>query len=149
MDLSEAVREGVVIVVHRAGRFLLIRRAAHILAGGAWCFVGGGIHAGETHAQAAEREFREEVGGAIRPLAKLWEYTRPDGRLRLHWWLVELVEDTLTPNPDEVAELRWCTPDEIEALPGVLESNLAFLRLVGRQLLEAPHPDPLPGGESE
>ena len=138
MEPDEAVREGVVVVVLRARRFLLIRRAAHILAGGAWCFVGGGIHPGETHEQAVEREFREEVGGGVRPLAKIWEFTRADGRLRLHWWLAELADEGLAPNPEEVAEIRWCTVAEIEALPDVLESNLAFLKAVGRGILAEP-----------
>lgn len=135
-DPGRAVREGVVVVVHRGPQFLIIRRAAHVLAGGAWCFVGGGIQAGETHEAAAVREFREEVGGVIRPRAKIWEYTRPDGLLRLHWWLADLLDDSLTPNPDEVSDLRWCTADELESLPDVLDSNLEFLRLIGRTLLE-------------
>ncbi len=28
-----------------------------------------------------------QVGGEVRPLRRVWEYTRPDGRLRLFWWL--------------------------------------------------------------
>jgi 8-oxo-dGTP pyrophosphatase MutT (NUDIX family) len=130
-------RHGVVVVVQQAGRFLVIRRAAEVLAGGAWCFVGGAIDAGELQADAAVREFREEVGGQVRPVAKVWEYDRGDG-LRLHWWLAELCGDgaDLRPNPAEVAELRWCTPDEIERLPGILTGNVCFLRAVGRRLLE-------------
>lgn len=129
--------EGVVAVVHRDGRFLMIRRAEGILAGGSWCFVGGAIEAGETQAEAVVREFREEVAGHIRPISKVWEYTRPDGLLVLHWWLVELERDTLRPDPAEVAELRWCRPDEIEALPHLLAGNHEFLDAVGRRLLGA------------
>jgi 8-oxo-dGTP pyrophosphatase MutT (NUDIX family) len=130
-------RQGVVVVVQRAGRFLMIRRAAQVVAGGAWCFVGGAIDAGESQAAAVVREFREEVGGQVRPVAKVWEYDRGDG-LRLHWWLAELcgAADGLRPNPAEVAELRWCTADEIECLPGILAGNVCFLRAVGRRLLE-------------
>ncbi len=121
---------GVVVVVQRAGRFLLIRRAAGVAAPGAWCFVGGAVEPGETQAAAAVREFREEVGGEIRPLRPIWEYVRPDGRLRLHYWEAELISEPLRANPAEVAELRWCAPAEIEALPGVLESNVVFVRTV-------------------
>ncbi|MBK8914027.1 MAG: NUDIX domain-containing protein [Phycisphaerales bacterium] len=129
------VIQGVVVVVHREGRFLMIQRAPHILAGGAWCFVGGGIEPGESQEAAVVREFREEVGGGVRPLGKVWEYTRPDGMLILHWWLAELEDDALTLNFDEVTQCRWCTPEEIDALTDVLESNRAFLREVGRALL--------------
>lgn len=124
------VREGVVVVVWRRGRFLLIRRAAGTIAAGAWCFVGGSIEPGETQAQAVRREFREEVGGAVEPIRKVWEYTRGDGQLRLHWWLAELRDSRLVPNPLEVCEIRWCRPEEATLLPGLLESNRAFLAAV-------------------
>ena len=130
------VIQGVVVVVHRAGRFLMIKRAQGILAGGAWCFVGGSIEHGELQAEAAVREFREEVAGVVRPTRKIWEYTRPDGKLLLHWWLAELDDGPLIANPAEVAEIRWCSPEEIESLPDLLESNRAFMNEVGRDLVE-------------
>jgi hypothetical protein len=52
--------------------------------------------------------------------------------LHLHWWVVELLEDSLTPNPHEVAELRWCTVQEILELPNLLESNREFLAQFGQ-----------------
>lgn len=138
-----AIIHGVVIVVRHDDTYLMIRRAEGILAAGAWCFVGGGIEPGETQAQAAVREFREEVGASIRPIRKIWEYTRPDGKLILHWWLGEFEPDaathvstppTLRPNPAEVAETRWCTPAQIQELPNVLPSNLEFLQAMGSRL---------------
>lgn len=125
---------GVVVVVARGGRLLVIRRAAGVVAPDAWCFVGGAIEAGETEPEAVVREFREEVGGAVRPLRRIWNYTRPDGKLHLSWWLAELGSAHLRPDPAEVAELRWCTPAEIAMLPNVLESNRAFLVALGDEL---------------
>jgi len=133
---KDGFREGVVVVVRRGNRFLMIERAAGVLAGGAWCFVGGGIEPGESQPQAVVREFAEEVGGVVEPVRKIWEYRRPDGKLLLHWWLAELRNGGLVANPAEVADLRWLTPREIEALPNVLESNLAFLDEQGRRLVE-------------
>ncbi len=126
--------EGVVVVVERGGRYLMVRRADGVIAPGAWCFVGGAIEPSESEAQAVMREFREEVGGDVRPVRRVWQYTRPDGKLQLYWWLAELVDDRLRANPAEVAELRWCTPDEMEALPQLLESNRLFLSLLRRGL---------------
>lgn len=133
----DGVQQGVVVVVHRAGRFLMIRRAAGVLAGGCWCFVGGAIEPGETQPDAVVREFAEEVGGHVIPLRKIWEYARPDGKLLLHWWLAELGDEVLRANELEVAEVRWCTLAEIETLPDVLESNVRFVRGVGRRLVRA------------
>ena len=135
-DRSRVV-EGVVVVVLRDARFLVIRRAPGTLAEGAWCFVGGAIEPGESQPQTAIREFREEVGGGVRPLRRLWEYTRPDGGLRLYWWLAQLTDDGLVANPAEVAEMRWCTPAELLDLPGLLESNRAFMHAVGASLTDA------------
>lgn len=136
MNASEV--RGVVVVVVRDGRCLLIRRAARVVVPGAWCFVGGAIEAGETEADAVVREFREELGGAVRPLRRIWEYARPDGTLRLYWWLADLVGDELRANAAEVAEWRWCRREEIEGLPNVLESNRAFLAAIGPELLGPP-----------
>ncbi len=136
--VDDDFREGVVVVVRRDGRFLMIERAAGVLAGGAWCFVGGGIEPGESQAQAVVREFAEEVGGVVEPVKKIWEYRRPDGKLLLHWWLAELRSERLAANPAEVAALRWLTPAEITTLPNVLDSNLAFLEEHGRRLVEKP-----------
>lgn len=117
------------VVVRREGRFLVIQRAANILAGGCWCFVGGGVEPGEEQAEAVEREFAEEVGGKVRAIRKIWCSER-GGKLRLHWWLAELLDDNLTANPHEVAEMRWLTAEEILALPQLLETNDQFLRTV-------------------
>ncbi|MGE3180476.1 MAG: NUDIX domain-containing protein [Phycisphaerae bacterium] len=122
-----SLREGGVVVVMRERRFLMIQRALGILAPGSWCFVGGGIEEGETHEQAVVREFREEVGGVVTPVRKLWT-SAPSATLRLHWWLAKLEHCELCANPAEVQALRWCSRDEIALLPDLLESNSLFLR---------------------
>lgn len=133
--MSESMTRGVVVVVQRDGRFLLIRRGPGVIVPGAWCFVGGAIEPGESEEQAVVREFCEELGGRVQPVRRVWEWTRADGRLRLYWWLAVLCEEQFDPDPDEVAELRWCTPAEIDALSPLLESNRLFLDAVGRGLI--------------
>lgn len=114
-------------MVRHDGRFLMIRRADGVIAPGRWCFVGGGIDLGETPAEAARREFREEVGGGIEPVAEVWQSWRPDGKLHLRWIYARLADGGLRPNPQEVAEIRWCTLDQIERLEGLLETNRRFV----------------------
>lgn len=128
---SEAygVKRGVVAVIEDAGRLLVIRRAEGILAGGSWCFPGGGIEPGEDCEQALVREVREELGIAVQPVQEVWTWQRPDGRLWLSWWTARLVDiaTPLSPDPAEVAEARWSTTSEIRGLSPLLDSNLEFL----------------------
>ncbi len=125
-------KRGVVGVVHRDGRWLMIRRAEGISAAGWWCFPGGAIEADETPANALVRELREEVGLAVRPVREVWVWRRPDGRLELSWWLAEPVgsDDVLICDPLEVAEARWVTPDEVPSLHPLLDNNRAFLETI-------------------
>ena len=113
----------------------MIRRASGVRAGGAWCFVGGAIEPGETQAEAVVREFAEEVGGRVRPVRKVWEARRDSDNLLLHWWLADLDGEVLRANPREVERLAWCTPDEVERLPGLLEGNREFMVKMGRDVL--------------
>lgn len=121
--------EGVVAVIRRNGRFLVIRRAEAVVAPGAWCLPGGAIEAGESATDALVREIREEVSLSIRPQCEIWQWLREDGRLMLHWWLA-VTDDPMAepvPNPQEVAEARWVTAAEFRALDSVLPTNLLFL----------------------
>jgi hypothetical protein len=60
---------------------------------------------------------------------ELWRWLRPDGQLRLYWWLVHLPAGPSEPTlaASEVAEARWVTHAEFRRLEPILESNLAFL----------------------
>jgi len=127
---ADAPLHGVVGILLRGDRMLLIRRAAHIVAGGAWCLPGGALEPGETPADALVREWREELGMAVRPVREVWRSTRDVDGLVLHWWLVEPASSddwTTHPNPDEVAEARWLTLAEAIELPDLLPTNHAFL----------------------
>jgi 8-oxo-dGTP diphosphatase len=120
------VVQGVVGVLEHEGRYLMIRRAVGILAGGAWCFPGGGIERGETAEQAVVREFDEEIGIGVSAGRQLWEWRRPDGGLTLYWWQVRGGDRRLRLNPQEVDAARWMTEREICAHPEVLPNNVVF-----------------------
>lgn len=128
-------RLGVAGVIIRGGKFLLIKRSMRVIAPGAWCFVGGGVEPGEAPADAIVRECHEEIGAVVAPVREVWTYTRPDGGLVLHFWLVTWLNDTLTLNENEVSEVGWYTPDEMQALTPVLASNNEFLDAAGEALL--------------
>ena len=78
----------------------------------------GGVDAGETSRQAAEREFREELGVAldltgVRPSCTV----NFDGGFD-DFFLVERDLDLASLNlqPEEVAQVRWATLEEAEAM---------------------------------
>ena len=126
-------RRGVVGVVVRGGRMLVIRRSRWVVAPLVYCFPGGGIEAGEAEEEALVREFREEIGVAIRPVRRLWQCVTA-WKVDLAWWLAEMPPDaTPVPNPDEVASIHWYTPEEMARLPDLLDSNREFLKLLARR----------------
>jgi len=114
----------------RAGKLLVIRRSKLVVAPRKFCFPGGAIEALETEEEALVREIREELNVAITPRRRLWQsVTR--WNVQLAWWLGQLpAEVEPVPNPAEVESIHWYTPAEMAALPGLLESNRAFLKAV-------------------
>ena len=118
---------GVVAVILRDDRFLVIRRSQFVRAPGQYCFPGGGIEDGETDELALQRELREELNVFVVPREQVWESVTPWG-VALSWWCAELdPAAVLVPNPDEVASVHWLNRDEILQLPELLESNRHFL----------------------
>ena len=125
---------GVVAVVIRGERLLVIRRSQHVRSPGMHCFPGGGIEPGETEPQAVVREMQEELSLAAQPVRRLWESVTP-WQVHLAWWLVE-IDLTAEPiaHPAEVESFHWLTPAEIRRLPDLLASNLEFLDAYERNL---------------
>ena len=125
-------RRGVVGVLVRNGRLLVIRRSATVVAPLAYCFPGGGIEGDETESDALIREMREELSVDVRPVGLLWQSTTP-WEVELTWWMAELdpaIEPV--PNPAEVHSCAWHSIEEMLALEGLLESNRQFLAALAR-----------------
>ncbi len=120
-------RRGVVAILMRENRLLVIRRSQTVVAPGAYCFPGGGIEGVESEKEALIREIQEELGMAVVPRRRAWSSVTPWG-VELAWWQADFrAECKLCPNPAEVESVHWCTPAEMAALPGLLESNRQFL----------------------
>jgi 8-oxo-dGTP pyrophosphatase MutT (NUDIX family) len=126
-DAGLTSRRGVVAVVVRGDRLLVIRRSQHVRAPGMHCFPGGAIEHGESEIEAVRREMFEELALTAEPQRLLWRSTTP-WNVELAWWLVEI--DSAAdpqPNPHEVESFHWLTPAEIRCLPQLLASNVEFL----------------------
>jgi len=127
-------------VIQRANRYLVIRRAAKVIAPGRLCFPGGGIEPGESEQQTLIREMEEELGVVAEPVERIWESVTP-WEVEIAWWSAKLEPAArLHPNPEEVAAVYWLTPEELQHRAELLESNrefLAYLKGVERGQSEA------------
>lgn len=123
----EPVRRGVIAVVVENGRLLVIRRSQTVIAPGTYCFPGGGIESGETHAEALCREMVEELAVEVRPVRQIWHCVTT-WNVELFWWQAVLLEGRpMVPDPREIASVHWMNPPDVAALDGLLESNRQFL----------------------
>ena len=127
----------------RSGRLLLVRRG-HPPAEGRWSLPGGRVEAGETLAEAAARELREETGleariggiaGVVERIGEGYHYVIAD------LW-AELDGDG--PAPVAASDAAAARLGELEALPGLdLTDGLAeFLAGIGCWPPGAPLPAP-------
>jgi len=123
------VGRGVIAVLTRHDRVLLIRRAAGIRRGGCWCFPGGHVEAGENSRRAIQRELREELGIESVARQRLGS-VRVGAEYILAVWQVEHVAGLLEPDPAEVGEMRWMKLEEIHGLPDGLASNQHVVELL-------------------
>lgn len=110
----------VMVFVRRDSKWLVLRRSPR--QGAYWHSVAGGVEDGETDAEAAARELREEVGLVAAPvdLDRPFAYTpqeweprrRGNGPFRVACFLVD-APASWEPELDwEHDEYRWCTQAE-------------------------------------
>ncbi|OGO30342.1 MAG: hypothetical protein A2Z29_09785 [Chloroflexi bacterium RBG_16_56_11] len=123
---------GVGAVLVRGGCLLMVRRAREP-GRGKWSVPGGRVELGETLAEAARREVREEcsvnveIGGVLDATDAI--VLDPDGRVRYHYVLVDLkatyLDGELKARSDADA-CRWIPLEEVAALdiPDSLRSVL-------------------------
>ena len=104
-----------VLAQDEAGRVLLARRAVDP-GRGLWDLPGGFCEPDETPEDAVRREFREETGAEVEPLAFLGHVVDRYGEDGDHTlnaiYVARIAAGTPAPD-DDVAELAWFGPDEL------------------------------------
>ena len=116
---------GILALVRRGDRFLLVRRARPPNQG-RWALPGGVQELGETVVEAALRELAEETGvrgASPRIFTALDAIERDqDGRIRYHYTLVVVLFDWLSGEgeaADDAEALGWFRLQDIETLPAL------------------------------
>ncbi len=125
------VRRGVIGILRREEKLLVIQRAAGIAKGGCWCFPGGHVEPGETPKQALRRELMEELSIDTAAVRRLGSIRVLDSNHVLAVWVIRYVSGEMHPSPREVAALAWLDAAAIRALPAGLASNERVLQMLG------------------
>jgi isopentenyl-diphosphate delta-isomerase type 1 len=110
-----------VFLFNSKGELLIQKRAGHILSlPGRWDQSSAGhVDAGEDYCTAAERELVEEVGATnvtLTELGKIYsdEADEPEKiKKRFSTIFTGHYDGEITPNPEEVSEVRWIAPQEL------------------------------------
>ena len=118
------IRDGVIIVLQRGGRFLVGQRAPHKPAAGYWTQVSGKVEPGESQPDAVVREAMEELGCVVAAREKLQELPSHNGRYRLHYWRAELLKGEPAIANDELTDLCWVTVEELRGMSPVFEEDI-------------------------
>jgi len=106
-------------VIRLGHRFLVVRERKH---GMLWYLPAGRVEPGETFAEAAKREVKEEAGidVSLDGILKIQHTPNPDATARMRVIFVGRPVDDTPPKSvpdDESIEARWVTLEEAKQLP--------------------------------
>lgn len=127
-----------VLPVDAAGRVLLVRHAGH---DDGWGVVGGAVEIGESPAETAVREAREEIGAEVRLRRLLdvlggpdYEVTYPNGHRAAYVAAVyeaEIADGVPGTADGELSDVAWFGPAELREA-SLNRLSRALLRSIGR-----------------
>ncbi len=111
---------GVGAVIWRGDRVLLARRGRPPRQG-SWTLPGGGQHVGETVAETARREIREETGLeiSVRDVVAVIDLIERDarGEVHYHYTIIDVLAEWQSGEAvagDDVDAVAWVHPDDLE-----------------------------------
>jgi 8-oxo-dGTP diphosphatase len=124
---------GAVVISHH--RILLVRRA-NPPGQGDWAIPGGVVKLGETLAEAAEREIREETGLSVKAGAPIHAFDLIErdgyGQILFHYVIIDLMADYVSGElhpSDDALDAGWFSPEELKVIK-LNESTRKFLKQI-------------------
>ncbi len=101
-----------IAVVRSDNRVLIGQRPADVPLGGLWEFPGGKVKGGESLADAASRECREETGLEVEVIERFCAktHTYPHDQIRLHFFFCKSCD----PGGQPAAPFRWVNCEELD-----------------------------------
>lgn len=110
------------VILHRAGRVLLLRRAGDVYASGQLCLPSGHMEQGESICQAAVRETFEETGivldrAALQHVLSIHQRNPGTADTRIGFAFTPRAWDgePVNAEPHKHSELIWADPDDLPA----------------------------------
>ena len=110
----------VIVLVTDGERLLLARHARYRFK--MYSCLAGFVEAGETPEETVEREVREEAGIEIGNIRYVKSQSWPFPSQLMLGFYADYESGNLRPEPGEIAELKWFTPDQ---LPNTPSSNIS------------------------
>ena len=100
------------------GEMLITQRHPNKKAGGLWEFLGGGVLAGETTAQAAMREVKEEIGITIAANELSLLHIHKDRNYFMDIYVVkkEIDIQSIVLNESESVNAKWVSKEELQTM---------------------------------
>lgn len=140
MSIAEQVVVAVAVLRH--GEVLAARRSYPPEVAGQWELPGGKVDTGESIAEAAAREIREELGIEVSVTGALEASVLVKPGLRLVAAYADAAGGGCEPEAREHSELRWLGPEELDDVEWIAADQV-FLPELRERLLDG---EPLAGG---
>lgn len=103
--------EGIVVIINKEGKILLIEEGRDLLRG-CWAPPHGRLEKNETEEQAVVRETKEEVGLVVKPTKRIITMKADTKVKTVAFWEAEYVEGEIEVDENEVSGYGWFNLEE-------------------------------------